>query len=121
MAARYCNREAMTMTAGQSTPLLLVVARIYWLFLGPVILGALTLVAFSSKGGWLTMIDFMFLALLGGLILARWYEFRGGNPQTNMGEPATWAHFRRYALITVLFGLSVWVLTNLLENHVLSR
>ena len=109
------------MTTERSTPVLPVFGRIFWMIFGPGLLLILVVAGFNKGAGWFTTADFVFLAILGGLILARWCEFRGGSPKTNMGEPATWAHFRRYVLITIPLGLGAWVLANLLENHWLTR
>jgi hypothetical protein len=75
----------------------------------------------NAGTGWLTGLDLAFLAVLGGMLLARWLEFRGGDPQTATGEPATLAHLRRYTLVALLLGLAVWVVANLVGNHWLNR
>jgi len=105
------------MTPAQSTPVLPVFGRFFWMMLGPILLFLIWLGGINQGGGWLTIADFAFLAIVGGLILARWLEFRGGQPKTPMGEPATWDQFRRYALVVALGGLTAWVLANLAANH----
>lgn len=98
-----------------------VLGRIVWMMLGPLALVLLAVRIAYLGQGWLTGVDVAFLAVLGGVILARWLEFRGGNPQTATGEPATPDHLRRYSLAVLAVGLAVWVLANLLGNHWLSR
>ena len=59
--------------------------------------------------------------VLGGLLVARWLEFRGGNPQTSTCEPATPADLRHYVLGTIVLGFGAWVVANLIGNHWLTR
>lgn len=107
------------MAATQQAPVLLLLGRVFWLVLGPFLLIILCIAGFTKGGGWLTGADLGFLAILCALVLARWYEFHGGNPRTNMGEPATWSHFHRYVLVVIPLGLGIWVLANIVENHIL--
>ena len=104
-----------------TTSMLAVASRAFWMMLGPMILGILTYTIVSTGSGWLTAADFAFLAVLGALFVARLLEFRGGSPQTATGEPATPAHLRRYVAVTIPLGLSVWVVANLIGNHLLGR
>jgi hypothetical protein len=55
------------------------------------------------------------------MLLARWQEFRRGNPKTTEGQPATPDHLWRYVRATVAVGLGVWVVANVIGNHVLDR
>ena len=98
----------------------LVLARMFWIQLGPMILIILALNIIMYGRGWFTALDLIFLALLGGLVLARWFEFRGGNPLTSTGEPATKSHLRRYAIGSTIAGLGTWVFANLLGNYWMS-
>jgi hypothetical protein len=91
------------------------------MMLGPLILAILAFIIVRNGNGWFTLADFTFLAALSALLLGRWVEFRGGNPQTSTGEPATLAHLRRYALGVILLGLGGWIAANLLGNHWLNR
>ena len=47
-------------------------------------------------------------------MLGRWLEFRGGQPKTSTGEPATAADLRRYLLMTSTLGIVVWIVANVL-------
>lgn len=105
------------MSSTQSTPVVPVLGRVFWMILGPCLLILVWLGGISRGGGWLTVADIAFLAIVGGLVLGRWLEFRGGTPQTSTGQPATWDQFKRYALFAILIGFSCWVLANLLANH----
>ncbi len=106
-------------TTEPTTSILVGASRAFWMMLGPLILGMLIYTIVSTGSGWLTAVDFAFLVVLVGVLAARFVEFRGGNPQTATGEPATPAHLRRYALVAIPLGLGVWVVANVLGNHVL--
>lgn len=87
------------------------------MMIGPMVLFVIAYIIGTRGGGWFTAADIVFLTVLGGLILARWVEFRGGNAETSTGEPATSGHLRRYAAGTVVLGLGVWVVANMIGNH----
>jgi len=91
------------------------------MMMGPMILTMLLLTIVSDGSGWLTTVDFAFLAVLSALLLARWVEFRDGNPRTSTGEQATPGHLRRYVLNATAAGLGAWVIAKLIGNHWLNR
>jgi hypothetical protein len=105
------------MTAKATNSAFVILGRIYWVMIGPMLLVILTLTSLANSGGWFTPADFGFLAALGGLPFGRWLEFQGGDPRTSTGEPATRDQLRRYALATTLAGLAVWVVANLIGNY----
>lgn len=110
------------MTSSQpTTSMHLLFARLFWMALGPMLLSVLTLSIIREGGGWFTPADFAFLAMLGGLPLARWLEFRGGDPRNSMGEPSLPGDLRRYVLRTLAIGLIAWLVANLIGNHWLIR
>lgn len=104
-----------------TTPVVPALARLFWMMIGPLVLILLTFVILQMGQGWLTAADIAFLAILAGVILARWLEFQGGQPQTATGEPATPAHLRRFIVAALPIGLGIWVIANLLGNHWLLR
>lgn len=104
-----------------STSPLVALSRVFWMMVGPLALAGLAAAIIKVGTGWLTALDLAFLAVLGGMLLARWLEFRGGDPQTATGEPATLTHLRRYLLFALVLGLTVWVVANFVGNHWLSR
>jgi hypothetical protein len=92
-------------------------ARLFWAMVGPLILILLCVANARSASAWLTSADVAYVIILGGVIFARWLEFRGGDPRTATGEPATMAHFHRYALMAMGIGLGLWIVTKLIGNH----
>lgn len=89
----------------------------FWIMLGPGILFLLGLSIARGGGGWFTLKDIAFVAVLAGLVLGRFVEFRGGDPRTATGEPATREHLRRYIVLILTIGLGVWIVANLIGNH----
>lgn len=87
------------------------------MMIGPAILFLLALTIARDSSGWFTRKDIAFLAVLGGMILGRFLEFRGGDPRTADGQPATREHLRRYALAILPIGLAVWAVANLIGNR----
>ena len=85
-----------------------VLTRLYWMMLGPLILAVDALALIRRSGDWLCGPSILFLVILAGLPLARWWELRSGNAKTSMGETATPDDVRRYAIITIAVGLVVW-------------
>ena len=90
--------------------------RIFWIMLGPMLLALLTLGVVSHGNGWFTGVDIAFFTVLAGIILARWVEFRGGNPLTSTGEPAEPRHLRRFAMLAAGAGVAIWIVANLIGN-----
>ena len=92
-------------------------ARLYWMFLGPMLLllGAVSLV--NGRGGRLAPRSLTFVGMFASLLLCRWAEFHAGNAKTAEGEPATAAHLRRYLLVATLIGSAVWVVANLVGAY----
>lgn len=93
------------------------VSRLFWMLFGPMLLLLLCVYILNSGTGWVTLVDGAFFVVLGAILLARWIEYRSGHALTATGEPATAAHFRRYALGLLLICGAVWVLANLAGNH----
>lgn len=90
--------------------------RLFWMFIGPALLAGLALQNLQNGHGWLTLADFAYFVVLGGIPLARWLEYQGGNAVTSIGEPANWAQFYRYSATVVVAGVLVWLVVNVLGN-----
>jgi hypothetical protein len=96
-------------------------ARIFWMMIGPLCLALLAFTIIRIGSGWLTWADMAYMAVLWGMLLARWLEFRGGNPRTGDGQPATPVHLRRYVKSAIPLGIGMWFVANVLGNHLLNR
>jgi hypothetical protein len=109
------------MAGSNTTPLIPVFSRLFWMIVGPLALVLTTYFIVTSGTSWTSTADLLFFIILGGMILGKWLEFRGGSPETSTGEPATAADLRRYILMVVMAGPAVWVVANILGNYVLRR
>jgi hypothetical protein len=109
------------MSSSTQTPLSAVFGRLFWMMVGPLGLVLTTYFIVTSGTGWTTTADLIYFIILGGMILGKWLEFRGGSPLTSTGERATAADLRRFILMVVTAGPVVWVIANILGNHLLRR
>jgi hypothetical protein len=109
------------MQAPAGTSFLVLFGRLTWMAFGPFALFLMTYGIVHRGDGWLTPFDLGFFVVLGLMVLGRWVEFRGGDPQTASGEPATWPDFTRYVGGVLVVGLALWVGANLLANVWLAR
>lgn len=109
------------MAGSNTTHLIPIFGRLFWMIVGPLALVLTIFFIATSSTGWTTTADFLYFVILGGMILGKWLEFRGGSPETSTGEPATAADLRRYILIVLIAGPVVWVIANILGNYILRR
>jgi hypothetical protein len=101
--------------------MLMVFVRIFWMMLGPIILGLLFFLIVRDGNGWFTAADFWLFAVLNALLLARWAEFKTGNALIATGDPAAPVDLHKYHLRVITLGLGAWVLANVVGNCVLPR
>ena len=87
------------------------------MMVGPAILFLLALIIARNGGGWFTSKDIWYFAVLAGMLVGRIIEFRGGDPRTADGEPATNADLFRYVAYVLPICLGVWVVSNLIGNR----
>jgi len=95
--------------------------RLFWMMIGPLSLVLTIYYIVTSGTGWRTFADVLYFVILIGMMFGKWLEFRGGNPQTSAGDPATPAHLRRYIVTLVIAGPVVWAIANLAGNHLLAK
>ena len=92
-------------------------ARLFWIFFGPLLIILLTGHIALDGTGWHTSADYVFFLILGGIVFARWFEFREGNAMTATGESATHADVTRFTWIVAIAGTCVWILANAFGNR----
>lgn len=107
------------MSAQHSTSSTAVLARIFWMAMGPVFLAVFSLTIVNRGSGWITPLDIAYFVVLLGMVVARWVEFKDGDPRTAFGEPATRAHLRKFIVLILGAGIGIWVLANFVGNHLL--
>lgn len=96
-----------------STPTYVGLARLYWMFIGPMTSALICFRIVTHPSGPFTLTDVAFFLSIGGLMLARWAEFRSGAPQTAEGEPAAPEHLRRYCLAVPCVGAIAWIVAKI--------
>lgn len=94
------------------------IARVVWMLLGPMALGIIGLRIVSVSTGWLGGLDAGYFVIVAIMIGCRWMELKSGHAMTATGEPATWSDFSRYVVALVPLAVVVWVVVNVLGNHV---
>lgn len=99
-----------------ATSIGVVLSRIFWMLFGPLFLVLLLFLSSERGGGWLTPTDVVYFVVLAGLVVARWIEFRGGDPRTSTGDPATIDQLRKYAIVTILVGVMAWIAVKMLSG-----
>jgi hypothetical protein len=85
----------------------LITERLYWFAIGPMLLILLLLGVINDEPHRRIYYSLAYLIVLAGLPLSRWLDLRGGQAQTADGHPATWTHFRKYAILAVTIGVAV--------------
>ena len=103
--------------ADRTTPGYAGFARLYWMFLGPMLLLLVAIGVVNDGGGWGTPKSLVFLGMLAFLLVCRWAEFHAGDARTAEGEPATPAHLRRYLISAALVGGATWIAANLVGAY----
>ncbi len=91
--------------------------RLFWMMVGPFSLAICAISIAERPDGWLGLTDWIYFAVLGGMLVGRWTEFRCSQPLTATGEPATVEQVRRYTMWLGVIGLGVWIAANLIGNH----
>ena len=109
------------MPAPQVTSFAVLVARLTWMLAGPLALFVLAYHIGTAGTGWVTAANFGYFLILGGMLLARWYEYRSGQGQTAEGGAMTSADLRTYLIGATAVGVGVWVAANVVGNHLLAR
>jgi hypothetical protein len=86
--------------------------------IGPFLLLVMATAVISQGRGWATAADVGFFVVLGGIVLARVADFRGGDRRTATGQPASSHDLRRYVFIMVGLGLVGWILAKAMAHYV---
>lgn len=94
-----------------------ILARVYWIIVGPMVLFVTTGVIVSQRGGWATPADIVFLVALAAMVAAKWIEFQGGNAKMSNGELATRADVVRFSVTAIPVGLAIWAAANLFGQY----
>lgn len=105
--------------AGEVSSGVALLGRLMWMILGPILALFITY-GVVTHGGWFTPRDAAFAIIVAMMVGGRWVEQRSGSALTATGKPATVEHFRRYVRVLLPLAAGVWVVANVLGNHVLA-
>lgn len=97
------------MATKQAASLVEVMARVFWILVGPGTLSILAIRIADNHQGWFTWRSIAFFIVLFCVAFARWMD-----PLDSNGEPAAPGQFGKYLAVTFGLGLAGWVLANLL-------
>lgn len=86
--------------------------RVFWMGVGNIALVMAALSIYASTG-W-SIADLAFWVIVGLLVGARYIDIARYKGTTVDGEPATSAHFKRYALMLLVVSVVVWAAARLL-------
>lgn len=82
--------------------------RLYWMALGNFLL-LVAAMLISKQDAWtITLLDLLYLAIVGSLLLARYIDIARYKGETTNCEPATKRHWKRYAAGLVAVGGALW-------------
>jgi hypothetical protein len=84
-------------------------ARFYWICVGDPLLLLLLVVMIAKHPKLPSLLDAAYVAALGSLILVRYADTRFLKGQTGEGQPATMAHWRRYAMLMGSAWVGAWL------------
>lgn len=95
-----------------------VIARLYWIFLGLVLLLFLLVYLFEKRPAFPALVDLACLLVVGSLVAVRYADVRYLGGRTAEGELATTAHWRRYAQGVCVVGVGIWLVVRLFLKFV---
>jgi hypothetical protein len=86
--------------------------RVFWMGFGNIALVMAALSIYKSAGS--SIADLAFWLIVGLLVGARYIDIVRYKGMTVNGDPATSAHFKRYALMLLVVSAAVWAAARLL-------
>ena len=114
------DRPDQEKDVGEVSSATVLLGRLTWMMVGPVLLAYLTYSIITSGSGWLTPLDFAYAAIALLMLGGRWIEQRSGAAMTVMGNRSTNEHFARYVRILLPTAIGAWIAANVVGNHLLT-
>lgn len=105
------------MQSNGSTSASAAAGRVVWMLLGPMGLLLASFAVLRTGDGWFTLADLIYWLVAAVMIVGRLLEFRGGDPRTADGSPASATDLRQYLLLAPAAALALWVVANVVANH----
>jgi hypothetical protein len=98
-----------------------VLLRIYWMFLGNVILFICALLIVQKKAGIFHPADVVFWITVAALIIARYLDIKFCDGYTVTDKPATMSHWTRYFILLSIISGVMWTLMHLIKYLFVNR
>lgn len=87
-----------------------VLLRIFWLLAGYIVIAVLALFISQHEGALMfSLLDPIFWIVVALMIAARYLDITRYGGATSDGQPATLAHWRRYAIVVLIASAVVWL------------
>jgi len=87
---------------------------LFWMFGGNAILILCVFYIIHNSVRGLTLIDLGYWLTVVAMVATRWVDIRSYHGDTATGEPATFSHWRKYAVRLAIGALVVWIIIHLL-------
>ena len=87
---------------------LAILARPFWMFLGNFALMICAANVLMGEGGSTRISDIIFWCAVAAMLAVRFLDIKFLDGQTATGEPATLAHWRKYAVLLIIFSAVLW-------------
>jgi len=98
-----------------------ILARLFWMAIGNVILVISVVSIVHQKGAIFQIGDLIFWITVPALILVRYLDIQLWDGQTAMGTPATMTHWKKYTIVLLIGSTVVWVISNLVTHGLVNR
>jgi hypothetical protein len=86
-----------------------VLARLYWMFFGNLILVFLLIFIFEKGPGFPSLHDAAYLVTLVSLLIIRYLDIRFLKGETGEGKPATMTDWRHHAVLVSSVATGAWI------------
>ncbi len=107
-------------TDRQSSPLG-ILARIWWMFLGNVVLAFSILFIVQNRSGFFHTADWVFWITVASLVLIRYADIRFLDGRTVIDTYASVAHWIRYAALLIACSTVVWTVAHVVTYLLAAR
>jgi hypothetical protein len=97
---------------GRQSTLPGITARLWWMFIGNLLLAFCIIFIVQKGGGFFHTADWVFWIGLASLVLVRYVDIRVLDGCTGTGEPASIRHWIRYAALLTACSTVLWVLAH---------